>query len=175
MWEKVQRSKVCVLYVRTRGPWRHFSSGLAQGLGHPTTFQLPTSAENLTGTESPLSRREPTFSLQNVLVFPGKLFSDSLSFENRATCYLFQKNTDSNRAGVERAVEPNFRFPNSLRPINNVRKPRITFSQGEKCLPFWQTRYSVTSETGDSCLVCGSRPCTRPNMEKRNTDPALWS
>lgn len=66
--------------------------------------------------------------------------------------------TSSSCAGVKRAAEPNFRFPDSLGPVNSLRKPSVTSSQREKCLPCWQTRYHVTSETGDSCLVRGSRP-----------------
>lgn len=89
---------LCLFFMRMRGPWRHFSPGLVQGLGQ--SYRVPDSSaltENLMGTESPLSRREPASSLENVIVFPGKLFSGSLSFVNRATCYFSQKNVDSKR------------------------------------------------------------------------------
>lgn len=60
----------------------------------------------------------------------------------------------------------NLPIPYILCPINNLRKPRITFSQREKHLSFWQTRSDVISERGESCLVFKFK-ATRPNIEKK--------
>lgn len=50
------------------------------------------------------SRMDPTSSLsKNVTVSPGKLFSDGLSFVNRATHYFSQKDIDLKCAGLKRS------------------------------------------------------------------------
>lgn len=53
-----------------------------------------------------------------------------MSFVNRATWYSSQKNIDSKCAGVKKRcrVKLVFQFPHFV-PVNNLRKPSITFSQ----------------------------------------------
>lgn len=72
----------------------------------------------------------------------------------RETCYFSQKNVDSECNG-KRVVKPVFQLLNLSCPTNNLKKPSTTFSQREKCMPFWQTRCDIVFEGRKSGLVFG--------------------